>query len=549
VPLIIGQFLANRYRIDVLLGQGGMGAVYRAWDTRLNIAVAVKENLDASPEAERQFWREAQILARLSHPNLPHVTDHFSISGQGQYLVMDFIEGEDVQSLLDRYGVLPETQILPWLAQVCDALIYLHGQTPPIIHRDIKPANIEIRPDGRVLLVDFGIAKLHDPQQGTTVGAKAITPGFSPPEQYSGHTDARSDIYALGATLYALLTGRTLPESVLRVAHQQTVVRPRQVNPQISPGVEQAILRATEIDADHRYPDAAHFRADLVRQSNQVAVAKRPPAVWRFAPLLPIAAIALVILIIVAVRSTAPAPVVQTVTPAASNVSAPATATITAAAVDLSPTSTRVVAAIKLIVTPKPTSVELKYQSVSLEAIANASLSADYAAPPIGQQTLADIPFSLKQRVFKSQARPSPNDTFPTRATLDLNVPHAEAVYLLLTAGNAFTRWNGRTLGRVTLYFDRAAPLAVDLVLGRNLREWHAASNVVSTAPGVEEVWRGALAAYPDLEGAIDLLTIAVPPDRREATLTRLEIEDVSTDNVGSLDPALTVSSITVAYR
>ncbi len=543
MPLIIGQLLNNRYRIDMLLGQGGMGAVYRAWDVRLNIPVAVKENLDTSPEAERQFLREAQMLARLSHPNLPRVTDHFVLPGQGQYLVMDFIAGEDVQSLSDRYGVLPETQILPWLAQVCDALIYLHGQTPPIIHRDIKPANIKIRPDGHALLVDFGIAKLYDPQQGTTVGAKAITPGFSPPEQYSGHTDARSDIYALGATLYTLLTGQALPESVLRVAHQQTVTRPRQVNPQISPSVEQTILRATEIDTDRRYPDATSFRADLLRQSTPVAVVPSP---WRFAPLLAIAAIALVILIVVVVRSVVPVLTAPSTTPI---IPAPAMATVAAPAVETPSPSARVTATIKPTVTSVPVLSELKYQSVSLDAIANASLSVDYAAPPIGQQTLADIPFDLKQRVFKSQARSSPNDTFPTRAVLDLNTPQAEAVYLLLTAGNAFTRWSGKTLGRVTLYFDRAAPFEVDLVLGQNLREWHTASNVVSTAPGVEEVWRGALAGYPDLAGTIDLLTIAVPPDRREATLTRLEIEDLSIDNVGSRDPALTASGVTVAYR
>jgi serine/threonine protein kinase len=136
MSLTVGQVLNNRYRIEALLGQGGMGAVYRALDFNLNLTVAVKENLDASPEAQKQFGREAGILARLSHPNLPRVTDHFFIPGQGQYLVMDFVEGEDLQTMLKRLGVLPEPQVLNWVLQICDALAYLHSQPSPIIHRD-----------------------------------------------------------------------------------------------------------------------------------------------------------------------------------------------------------------------------------------------------------------------------------------------------------------------------------------------------------------------------------------------------------------------------
>ena len=186
----VGETLENRYRIVSLLGQGGMGAVFRAWDTNLSLPVAVKVNFETSPEAQRQFEREAAILARLSHPNLPRVTDYFFIPGQGQFLLMDFVEGEDLQAMLDRLGALPEQQVLTWVTHVCDALSYLHSQPSPIIHRDIKPANIRIRPDGRAMLVDFGIAKVYDPSMATTIGAKAVTPGYSPPEQYGrGQTD------------------------------------------------------------------------------------------------------------------------------------------------------------------------------------------------------------------------------------------------------------------------------------------------------------------------------------------------------------------------
>ena len=265
MPLSAGQFLHNqRYRIDALLGQGGMGAVYRAWDISLNIPVAIKENLDSSPEAQKQFGREAQILARLAHPNLPRVTDYFFLPGQGQYLVMDFVEGEDLQSMLQRLGTLPEPQALAWIGQVCDAVAYLHSQPSPIIHRDIKPANIRIRPDGRALLVDFGIAKVYDAYMATTMGAKAVSPGYSPPEQYGGGTtDVRSDVYALGATLYHLLTGRQLPESVQRAVGMDATPLPHQLNAQIGPSVEQAILKAVDVITDRRFQSVGAFAGAL----------------------------------------------------------------------------------------------------------------------------------------------------------------------------------------------------------------------------------------------------------------------------------------------
>ena len=221
MPLLPNQILNNRYRIVKLLGQGGFGAVYRAWDLNLDHQRAIKENLDTSPQAQRQFKREAQILDVLVHPNLPRVIDHFIVPNQGQYLVMDFVEWQDLGEMLMN-GPLPEARVLPWIIQVCDALIYLHSQNPPVIHRDIKPGNIKITPDGRAILVDFGISKVYDPTLSTTVGARAVTPGYSPPEQYGkGATDARSDMYALGATLYHLLTGQAPPQWSFRSAASQ----------------------------------------------------------------------------------------------------------------------------------------------------------------------------------------------------------------------------------------------------------------------------------------------------------------------------------------
>ena len=264
MALDVGEVLNNRYRIAALLGQGGMGAVYRAWDLNLKLAVAVKENADASADAQRQFEREATLLARLSHPNLPRVTDHFALPGRGQYLVMDYVEGESLEAMLDRHGALPEEQAVAWASQVCDALAYLHGQEPPVIHRDIKPANIRISHDGRAILVDFGISKLFEHGSRTTVGARAFTPGYSPPEQYGdGSTDARSDLYALGATLYHLLTGRQPTESIKRLVGAAELAPPRQLNPAISPGVERAVLAALALPTEQRFQSAVALKGAL----------------------------------------------------------------------------------------------------------------------------------------------------------------------------------------------------------------------------------------------------------------------------------------------
>jgi len=263
MPLQTGQVFNNRYRIVKLLGQGGFGAVYRAWDSNLNKPCALKENLDVSPEAQRQFTREATVLANLSHPNLPRVTDHFILPGQGQYLVMDFVEGDDLASILKQRGPVPPEQAIAWILQVADALSYLHTRQPPVVHRDIKPANIRLTPDGRAMLVDFGLVKIYNAQLRTTMGARAVTPGYAPPEQYGhGSTDARSDLYALGATLYNILTGQDPLESVQRMSGAQMRLV-NQINPRIDPSVGAAIERAMRLDPNQRFQTVAEFKAAL----------------------------------------------------------------------------------------------------------------------------------------------------------------------------------------------------------------------------------------------------------------------------------------------
>ncbi len=260
MALTNGTILENRYRIDRLLGQGGFGAVYQGYDLRLQNSVAVKENFFNTPDARKQFEKEALILARLTHPNLPRVIDHFSAGG-AQYLVMDYVEGENLKEIVENCGIIAEAQALAWIEQICSALEYLHNQQPPVIHRDIKPDNIKITPDGRAVLVDFGIAKVGTATMLTSTGARAVTPGYSPPEQYgAGGTDARSDIYSVAATLYTMLTGETPPESVLLSIGAAQLSPPHQFNPQVSPILDAAIIHAMDTSPTNRPQNILEFK-------------------------------------------------------------------------------------------------------------------------------------------------------------------------------------------------------------------------------------------------------------------------------------------------
>ena len=276
-PLSPGTILRNRYRIVELIGQGGMGAVYKAEDLRLPGRVcAVKEVLpeiygltEISDEIHDQFYREARVLARLDHPNLPKVSDFFA-EGRREYLVMDYVPGRDLEEVVisarQKGEFLDERQVLVWAAQLCDALEYLHSQDPPILHRDIKPANIKVTPEGRVKLVDFGLVKLLSPQDQnrtiTVVQARG-TAAYTPLEQYGGEydmADPRSDIYALGATLYHLLAGEPPADARERFLHPGSLKPLRAINPQVSPRTEMAITRAMSMHPDDRPGSIRAFR-------------------------------------------------------------------------------------------------------------------------------------------------------------------------------------------------------------------------------------------------------------------------------------------------
>ena len=243
-----------------------MGAVYHAIDLNLGVDVALKENLYLSEEFARQFKREAVMLATLKHPNLPRVSDHFEIKNQGQYLVMDYMDGEDLRSRMDRSGVLSDTEAVTIGATICDALDYLHSRQPAIIHRDLKPGNIRIA-DGWSI---FHWLILVSPKwtwvtQETTTGARAMTPGYSPPEQYGqARTDPRSDIYSLGATLYAALCGCIPEDSLSRVTGYARLASLRKHNPRVSKKLAAVIEKAMDTHPENRYQTALEMKKALL---------------------------------------------------------------------------------------------------------------------------------------------------------------------------------------------------------------------------------------------------------------------------------------------
>jgi serine/threonine protein kinase len=260
-----GTLLHNRYRIVDILGEGGMGAVYRAVDENLGVEVALKENFFTSEEYARQFHREATILASMRHPNLPRVTDHFVIDNQGQYLVMDYMQGEDLRERIERTGILPEDEVIVLGVAICDALTYMHERELSVLHRDIKPGNVKVTPAGEVSLVDFGLAKIVEGNRETTPGARAMTPGYSPPEQYgTARTDPRTDIYSLGATLYEALTGAVPEDGLSRVMEQKALTPVRKRNPDVSRRLAQVLEKALAVKPEERYQTAVDFKRALI---------------------------------------------------------------------------------------------------------------------------------------------------------------------------------------------------------------------------------------------------------------------------------------------
>jgi eukaryotic-like serine/threonine-protein kinase len=300
-----GTVLQGRYAVESMLGVGGMSLVYRGRDLRFKDVVrpcAIKEMVQSAPDSGtrmltlKNFEREAGLLATLSHAAIPKVYDFFEENDK-IYLIMELIAGRDLEATLDAaQGPLDEARVGRWALQICDVMQYLHGHTPePIIFRDMKPSNIMLAEGDRIVLIDFGIARIfqQDQRKGTMIG----TEGYAPPEQYRGVADPRGDVYALGATLHHLLTAIDPRMETPFTFHERPV---RQVNPQVSPEMEAVVMRALEYEPEKRPQSAAELRALLASVPALAGVAAGSPAavsvpaivtpggartelVWRFA--------------------------------------------------------------------------------------------------------------------------------------------------------------------------------------------------------------------------------------------------------------------------
>lgn len=263
------SLLHDRYRIVQLLGQGGMGVVYLAFDTALEQNVAIKINHREGVESAAQFYREARMLAALHHIHLPRVIDYFVIASN-QVLVMDYIPGIDLREVIEQQGPQPVDQVLKWAQQLGSAIVFLHSQNPPIVHRDIKPSNIKLTPQGNVVLVDFGIARVTDIAQPNQTGASGYTPGFAPPEQYSaGSTSVFSDQFSLAATLYMLLSGQRPTDAVQRALNQAALTPLNELNPQVPASVQTAIEKALSPNVENRYPSVQAFLEALAQPMSE----------------------------------------------------------------------------------------------------------------------------------------------------------------------------------------------------------------------------------------------------------------------------------------
>lgn len=295
-PLATDFVLRERYIIKDLVGRGGMGCVYLASDMRLpGRLCAIKEvqhDLNETPEviaqAQVQFLQEASILAQLDHPNLPKVSNYFGEDGR-DFLVMDYVPGKDLKAIADEYGdkgeLIPEHLVKDWALQILDALSYLHNQDPPVLHRDIKPSNIKLTPDNRIKLVDFGLAKLllADDSKTITIIQGQGTALYTPLEQYGGefdHTNVRSDLYALGATLYTLLVGHPPISAKDRFLNPNLLLAPNQVDRNISQSMSDGVMWALEMHPDKRPSDSQTLKNAILGQFPTPNPESEPNLVW-----------------------------------------------------------------------------------------------------------------------------------------------------------------------------------------------------------------------------------------------------------------------------
>ncbi|MCR4831896.1 MAG: serine/threonine protein kinase [Pseudobutyrivibrio sp.] len=259
--LEIGSLIDNKYKVLNVIGQGGMSTVYLAMNERANKQWAIKEfrkdDVEKSKISINSIRTETELLKKLSHPNLPSIVDIIDYEGS-VLIIMDYIEGNTLKKAIDEYGAQPQELVINWALQLCDVLGYLHSQNPPIIYRDLKPSNIMLKPNGDIVLIDFGTARQYkeDNMEDTVCLG---TRGYAAPEQFGGQgqTDERTDIYCLGATIYHLITGKNPSEPPYEM------LPIRDWNPALSKGLELIILKCTQNDPWKRYQNCETLQYDL----------------------------------------------------------------------------------------------------------------------------------------------------------------------------------------------------------------------------------------------------------------------------------------------
>lgn len=280
--LEIGSLVDNKYRVLDVVGSGGMSTVYLARNEKANKSWAIKEVLKQGQEdleiKKNSLIAETEMLKKLNHPNLPAIID--VIETDDTFLVvMDYIEGNDLGEIINEFGAQSQDKVIEWAKQVCDVLSYLHTRNPVIIYRDLKPANIMLKPDGNITLIDFGTAReaeIKDVANTVSLGTR----GYAAPEQFGdgARADARTDIYCFGATIYHLVTGHS-------PAEEPYIIQPiREINPQLSGGLEKIILKCTMADPAQRYQDCEELMYDLehYQEIDDLYKKKQHKKLWMF---------------------------------------------------------------------------------------------------------------------------------------------------------------------------------------------------------------------------------------------------------------------------